>query len=142
MGEDVTPQAPRDSAAIDTGLSCLLIVARFHGVPADGAQLRHQFAQGGAPLGETELLQAAKQLGFRSGTMDSDWSRLDVLPLPAIAVLADGRFVVAAKADAERVLIQDPRDPRPLLGTHEHLLRLNGYYARLYRQQRGLYAIA
>jgi len=27
-------------------------------------------------------------------------------------------------------------------GTHEHLLRLNGYYARLYRQQRGLYAIA
>nr|MBI3613584.1 type I secretion system permease/ATPase [Nitrospirota bacterium] len=119
MGEDVTPQAPTDSAAIDTGLSCLLIVARFHGVPADGAQLRHQFAQGGAPLGETELLQAAKQLGFRSGVMDSDWSRLAVLPLPAIAVLADGHFVVAAKADAERILIQDPRDPRPLLQTRE-----------------------
>ena len=119
MGEDVAPQAPPESASIDTGLSCLLIVARFHGVPADGAQLRHQFAKSGAPLGETELLQAAKQLGFRPGAMDSDWSRLAVLPLPAVAVLTDGRFVVAAKADAERVLIQDPRDPRPLLQTRE-----------------------
>ena len=119
MGEEVAPQVPPDSSSIDTGLSCLLIVARFHGVPADGAQLRHQFAKGGARFGETELLQAAKHLGFRSGAMDSDWSRLAVLPLPAIAVLSDGRFVVAAKADAERVLIQDPHDPRPLVQTRE-----------------------
>jgi subfamily B ATP-binding cassette protein HlyB/CyaB len=120
MGEEVaSPPGPANPDRIDTGLSCLLLLSRYHGVPADGAQLRHQFSERGAPLGETELLRAAKHLGFRAGLMDSDWSRLAALPLPAIALLSDGRFVVAAKADADKVLIQDPREARPLVQSRE-----------------------
>ena len=120
MGEEITsPPGPANPDSIDTGLSCLLLLSRYHGVPADGAQLRHQFSERGAPLGEPELLRAAKHLGFRAGPMDSDWARLAALPLPAIALLSDGRFVIAAKADADKVLIQDPREARPLVQSRE-----------------------
>jgi len=97
------------------GLVCLLILARFYGVPADGAQLQHQFGESGKPFGDAELLRAAKQLGFKAGLVDSEWSRLSVIQLPAIAQRKDGRYVVLAKADHEKVLVQDPGEARPLV---------------------------
>jgi len=50
----------------ETGLICLLILARFYDLPADGAQLRHQFAQSSKPLSDTDLLRAAKHLGLKA----------------------------------------------------------------------------
>ncbi len=46
---------------------------------------------------------------------DSDWPRLSVIALPAIAVQKDGRHVLLARADNEKVLIQDPSEPKPLI---------------------------
>ncbi len=40
--------------------------------------------------------------------------KLDKTPLPALAQHEDGHWVVIAKADAERVLVQDPLESRPL----------------------------
>lgn len=45
----------RDSASPlspdqDTGLFCLPLIARFYDLPADGAQVRHQFSDSGSPL--------------------------------------------------------------------------------------------
>ena len=100
---------------MDTGLACLLILARYFGVPADGAQLRHLFGGSGKTFGDTELLRAAKHLGFKAGLVDSEWSRLSVVQLPAIARLKDGRYVVLAKADHDKVLVQDPGEARPLV---------------------------
>lgn len=74
----------------DTGLICLLILARFHDLPADGAQLRHQFAQSGQVLSETDLLRAAKHLGMKAGLVKSTWSKLPGAPLPALAKRIDG----------------------------------------------------
>jgi subfamily B ATP-binding cassette protein HlyB/CyaB len=93
----------------------LLILARFYGEPADGAQLQHQFGESGKPFGDAELLRAAKQLGFKAGLVDSEWSRLSVIQLPAIARRKDGRYVVLAKADGDKVLLQDPGEQRPLV---------------------------
>ncbi len=98
----------------DTGLVCLLILARYFGLPADADQLRHQFGETGRPLGEADLLRAAKHLGLKAGVVPSEWARLSTTPMPAIALLKDGRAVVLAKADAEQVVIQDPREPRLL----------------------------
>ncbi|MGH8615749.1 MAG: cysteine peptidase family C39 domain-containing protein, partial [Gammaproteobacteria bacterium] len=98
----------------DTGLVCLLILARYYGLPADADQLRHQFGETGTPLDEAGLLRAAKHLGLKAGIVQSDWSRLATTPMPAMALLNDGRAVVVAKADAEQVVIQDPQEPRLL----------------------------
>ena len=64
--------APPSAAAgvTDTGLICLLILARFYDLPADGSQLRHQFAQSGQVLSDTDLLRAAKHLGLKAGCSD------------------------------------------------------------------------
>ncbi len=97
----------------DSGLACLAILARWFGIPVDPAQLQHQFIQSGQTFGERELLLAAKHLGLKAGAVTTEASRLGVTPLPAIAVRHDGRFVILAKADADKVLIQDPLEARP-----------------------------
>ena len=114
----VPPQPPVAGAA-DTGLTCLLILARFYDLPADGSQLRHQFAQSGQPLSDTELLRAAKHLGLKAGLLKTQWSKLPGTPLPAVAKRTDSRYVVLAKIEAEKVLIQDPAEARPLILSRE-----------------------
>jgi subfamily B ATP-binding cassette protein HlyB/CyaB len=105
--------APASLLEQDTGLVCLLILARFFGVPADGGQLRHLFAESGKALGDSDVLRAAKHLGFKAGLVASEWSRLSAISLPAIARKKDGRYLVLAKADAEKVLVQDPGEQGP-----------------------------
>jgi subfamily B ATP-binding cassette protein HlyB/CyaB len=100
---------------LDTGLACLLILARYYGLPADAEQVRHQFAEAGKKLGETELLLAAKHLGLKASAAESEWSKLAATALPAIAVQNDGRYVIIARASADKVLVQDPTEARPLL---------------------------
>ena len=104
---------------MDTGLICLLILARFYDLPADGSQLRHQFAQSGQPLSDTDLLRAAKHLGLKAGIVNTQWSKLGGTPLPALAKRTDGRYVVLAKLEGEKVLIQDPTEARPLILSRE-----------------------
>jgi len=103
----------------DTGLTCLLILARFHDLPADGSQLRHQFAQSGQVLSDTDLLRAAKHLGLKAGLVKTKWSKLHETPLPAMAKRTDGRYLVLAKVEAEKVLVQDPVEARPLVLSRE-----------------------
>ncbi len=117
---------PSDSAppsaiagVTDTGLICLLILARFYDLPADGSQLRHQFAQSGQPLSDTDLLRAAKHLGLKAGQRSADWNKLGGIPLPALAKRTDGRYVVLAKLEGEKVLVQDPTEARPLVLSRE-----------------------
>ncbi len=99
----------------DTGLICLLILARLYDLPADGAQLRRQFSDAGRPLSETDLLRAAKHVGLKAGCVEADWTDLARMPLPAIAKRHDGRYLVLAKVEGEKVLIQDPAEARPLI---------------------------
>src|SRR5262245_42954901 len=103
----------------DTGLICLLILARFHDLPADGSQLRHLYAQSGQPLSDTDLLRAAKHLGLKAGVVRTRWCKLPGTPFPAIAKRRDGRYVVLAKINREKALIQDPVEGRPLVLTRE-----------------------
>lgn len=104
---------------MDTGLICLLILARFYDLPADGLQLRHQFAQAGQPFTDTDLLRAAKHLGLKAGILKTRWSQLPGTPFPAIAKRRDGRYVVLAKIESDKALIQDPMEGRPLVLSRE-----------------------
>ena len=59
--------------------------------------------------------------GLKAKACRTDWSRLASMPLPAIAPLRDGGFLLVAKADAEKVLVQSPLAPRPVLMTRDEL---------------------
>lgn len=114
-GAPIEAPPASDAARPDTGLLCLLILARFFDVPADAGQLQHQFGIGRQPLSDRELLRAAKHLGFKAGRLKSTWEELAGIPLPAMAKRTDGHYVVLAKIEPEKVLVQDPLEQRPLI---------------------------
>ncbi len=110
-------------STLDTGLVSLLILARLFGVPADSGQLTHQFGRSGATLGEADLLRVAKHLGFKAGVMKADWAALQSVALPALAQRQDGTYVVVAKVENDKVLVQDPRVGRPLVWARSEFQR-------------------
>ncbi|BCA56519.1 Type I secretion system ATPase HlyB [Nitrospira sp. KM1] len=115
--DGISRETPSSAPTVvsDTGLLCLLILSRLCDIPADAAQLRHQFAVGPQPLSDRELLRAAKHLGFKAGRLRTTWDELAGTPLPAMAKRTDGRYVVIAKVEPGKVLLQDPLEPRPLI---------------------------
>ncbi|MBK9307853.1 MAG: type I secretion system permease/ATPase [Nitrospira sp.] len=115
--DSVTEETPPDLT--DTGLICLLILARFHDLPANGSQLQHLFAQSGQALSETDLLRAAKHVGLKAGVVQTKWDKLVGMPLPAMAKLVDGRYLVVAKVQGEKVLVQHGDETRPLVLSRE-----------------------
>lgn len=117
---------PPGLPAQDTGLHCLLLVTRFYGLAVDGAQLRHQFGDS-KPLTRRDLLRAARYVGLKAGTVTTKWPKLVELPLPAIAYCTDGRFVLLAKVDADKVLLHDPLQAQPtIVGKQQFEARWNG----------------
>ncbi len=98
----------------DTGLACLVQIARFHQVAADPDQVRHRHGAPSAIFDEDDLVRAARRLGLKAKAVDSRWDRLENTPLPAIARHRDGHWFLIAGIRDGKVLIQDPLEPRPL----------------------------
>lgn len=103
---------------MDTGLHSLLLVCRFHQLPADAAQLQHQFGVAGEPFTDLLLLRAAKALTLKARLVDTPLSKLEQSALPAIVKTISGDYIVLARLAVEdgvlqKVLIQDPRESAP-----------------------------
>ncbi len=114
-------------AAVDSGLACLVTLARLHGVPADPDQLAHEFATDGKRLGNSEILLAAKHLGLQAKVERVRVDRIAKTPLPAMALGGDGHYFILARAEPDGVLIQSPLAGRPeTLTLAEFLTRWNG----------------
>src|SRR6201989_1206488 len=99
--------------AADTGLEALLTLLHLQGVAADREQLKHRI--GTAAFGASDIVRGARALGLQVRTHRTQGARLAATPLPAIAVLRDGGFMVMAKASDDKVLVQSPRTLRPML---------------------------
>ncbi|KAB2966260.1 type I secretion system permease/ATPase [Zoogloea sp.] len=111
----MTNDSPSDT---DSGLVCLVMLARLHGIAADPDQLAHQHAPEGRHLGTSEVLLAARQLGLQAKLVNTRLDRLGRTPLPAIALFrlapdAPVRFVILARVEGEQALIQCPRAGKP-----------------------------
>ena len=61
------------------------------------------------------MLRCAKQLGLKARTHTTTWTRLARTPLPGIAALKDGSFLVVGKVDEEKALVQSVQSSRPML---------------------------
>jgi subfamily B ATP-binding cassette protein HlyB/CyaB len=95
----------------DQGLFALAMLLRIHGVAVERPQLRHHL--GSATIGATEMLRCAKELGLKARAVQTTWARLAQTPLPAIAALKEGGFLLLGNAGGDRVLVQRPTAPRP-----------------------------
>ena len=105
-----------------SGLEALLTLLHLQGVAADRDQIRHRL--GTSTPGVPEILRYARDLGLKARTLRSSWPRLAKTPLPGIAVLRDGTFMVIAKASDEKVLVQSPQTRRPELMTRDEFARV------------------
>ncbi|WP_440467047.1 type I secretion system permease/ATPase [Pseudomonas sp. YH-1] len=109
------------SQAPDTGLICLVMLARFHSVAASADQLAHEFMPPGAQFGSAELLLAARKLGLKAKSVKTRFDRLAQTPLPAIARSNDGDYFIIARIDQGKALIQSPLVQRPEIISQEEL---------------------
>jgi subfamily B ATP-binding cassette protein HlyB/CyaB len=97
-----------DSFIADS-LAALCVVARLHHVAAEPVALRHALGLSpGEVLGDDDILLAAKHLRLNAKRSSSSVERLPLVPLPALARTHDGRWIVLAQCDKQRVLTQDP----------------------------------
>ncbi len=118
INENIPGQPPAPEAAApqtaDPGLTALVMLLRFLGVPADPEQIRHQI---GGAVGTSEMLRCAKQFGVKARLVTTTWERLDKTPLPAIVPLRNGGYLVLGKAADGKAVVQAPGAPRPAMMT-------------------------
>ena len=94
---------------IDTGLSSLIIVARHFGIPADIRQLERAYALEKGPIDSISILRAGQDLKLKVRRReDVAPTRLAALPMPAIAKLKNGNYIVIIGTDGQKLGICDP----------------------------------
>jgi ATP-binding cassette, subfamily B, bacterial HlyB/CyaB len=108
-----------NTSPADEGLTVLVQLLHFLGVGVDAAQVRHHV--GAVPIGISEMLRYAKQKGLKARCYSTTYERLAKAPLPGIAVLRDGGFLLLGKVGDGKVLVQSPRQSRPQLMSQAEL---------------------
>ena len=108
---------PRGRPVDASGLECLTLILGFHGVSVDPDQLKHRM--GVSKVDIVDMLRAAKDLGLKAGACTTRWDRLAHTPLPAIAALRDGGFLILGKAGDGKALVQRPGSAQPEMLTRD-----------------------
>jgi subfamily B ATP-binding cassette protein HlyB/CyaB len=113
---------PHIRGSRDTGLLCLVVVLRHHGLDISADGLAHRYAIGNEAVSTSQILRMAKESGLRARQLQLGWSGLTGLgeAYPALARLENGNWVLIAGVaksedgqDAVRLL--DPLAERPEL---------------------------
>jgi len=94
------------------GAWALALALQVLGIPADPDRIRHDSGKSAA-LCEAELVRAARRFPVKVRAVDASIRRLARLPLPSLAELHSGGYVVVGKVIEDRLLLQGQQDARP-----------------------------
>jgi subfamily B ATP-binding cassette protein HlyB/CyaB len=100
----------RDSFALDSGCLALALLLRLHGLSITPEEIRRR--SGKAVVGMVEMLGCGKAMGLKTRSRKSNWTGLSAAPLPAIAPLRAGGFLLPVKLIEDRVLVANPDSRR------------------------------
>jgi subfamily B ATP-binding cassette protein HlyB/CyaB len=98
-------------ASLDPGAVCLAFVLQLVGLPANAAELVHQ--SGKVRLDDADLLRLARRFPVKARIVGSTLARLDATPMPVLARLKDGGWLVVGRVADSKVLVQDPAIATP-----------------------------
>lgn len=101
IDEDFTAQKP------DSALYCLELMAHFHQVVVDVAQIAHQH-RAFETMSLAELMLAFKSIDLHTSIKKINFNRLNYINLPAIACEKTGEFFIVAGITQNQVLVQYP----------------------------------
>ncbi|MCC8936850.1 type I secretion system permease/ATPase [Bradyrhizobium sp. Arg68] len=96
----------------DPGLIALVMMLRFQGLAVDPEQIRHQF--GGVSIGLPEMLRCAKSFGLKSRVSATTWARLTNMPMPSLATLKNGSFLLLGKVAEDKLIVLEPGRAHPI----------------------------
>lgn len=99
-------------ACTDSGAWALALALHLLGVVADPGKIQHEAGKTG-PLSEDDLLRATRSFPIKAKACDFTVDHLPKLPLPALARLATGAYVVIGKVTEDSALIQGAGDHGP-----------------------------
>ncbi|MBR8182510.1 type I secretion system permease/ATPase [Burkholderia ambifaria] len=99
--------------AADCGLACLVAIARFHGIVADAAKLRHDAAQGDVQFAPDALVLVARSLGLKARIVPFVPERLNRVSLPALVLDRDGRHFIVARSQGDTALVLEGDSVNP-----------------------------
>jgi ATP-binding cassette, subfamily B, bacterial HlyB/CyaB len=122
----------------DSGLEALVLIARFHGIAVDPAQLRHAAALKGERFFADDLLLSARAIGLKARIVPLREDRLTKLPLPALALDRDGAHFIVARVDADKILVLDPSELVPKAITLGMLRQRSSGYLILFASRASL----
>jgi len=109
------------------------MIARFHSIAADPAQIKHAFAVGSDGMSTLDIIRAGRELGFKARSVTVPVEKLASLQVPAIAeVTADygqapatGRiYALLAKVDTDKVLVLYPSETKPRILKRDEFSRI------------------
>jgi ATP-binding cassette, subfamily B, bacterial HlyB/CyaB len=98
----------RPATSADAGLEALVLIARFHGIAADAAQLRHNAAIEHGSFAEADLVRSARSIGLKAQGVGVIAKRLPSTPFPALVMDRNGRHFILAGCDGKTGLIMGP----------------------------------
>jgi subfamily B ATP-binding cassette protein HlyB/CyaB len=113
-GDNIVPMVRPEGSSAPSGLGCLVIVARHHGLHLTVPQLIHDNVLSSREVSVAEILKCAQSAGFKAKAVDLDWDGLAHLKkaLPAIVCLKNGGTLVLLRLEGEkdsvRLVLQDP----------------------------------
>ena len=100
----------------DPGLHILDLLLRLIGAGVEFEQLRQDVA---SPVGVKEMVRYARTAGLTARCSKLAWTRLAGGPLPAIAVLRNGSFLLLGKVTGDTAIVLAPHAERPTLMTRD-----------------------
>ena len=91
----------------------LQLVAACHGVTLPSRQLHQCFTADKDYLDEPDIRRALEDAGLATHSIRPRLKKLATKPLPALAVMGEGQYVLLVGVQGERVLVQNPGQERP-----------------------------
>ncbi|WP_244141646.1 ABC transporter transmembrane domain-containing protein, partial [Burkholderia gladioli] len=122
----------------DPALACLVVIARFHGIATDTAQLRHAAARGEQPFDGDALILSARSIGLKARRVPFSVERLDRSPLPALCIDHDGKHFIVARKDGDAVVAFEAGSTQPVMLSKDDAARRSTGYMLVFASRASL----
>jgi hemolysin D len=99
----------------DPGLFVLEMLLRLRGHDVDAQILRRSVGDGLVDV--SAMLRCADEFALAGRCFKTDWDALAAVPLPGIAVLRGGDFLLLGKVAEDQAIVLEPGAPRPTVMT-------------------------
>lgn len=109
----------------DSGLSCFMIVMKFHGIPITKEQAENlSVLDSEQKTGEIEIIQSAKALKMRAKLCKLKLNKLKNVTAPIIAKDKNNEFFIIAKSKEDKFMVLFADKTQPEIKTREELAKI------------------